>query len=159
MKIFLGTDHAGYELKEKLKDFLGDLGYDVEDRGAFELDPNDDYPDFISLVAKEVSQNPESRGIVLGGSGQGEAICANRFPNVRASVFYGPPSHKPSEGQADPFEIIKLSREHNDANILSLGSRFLSEEEAKKSVKLWLETDFSGDDRHVRRIKKLEANI
>lgn len=147
MQIFIASDHAGFELKEKLKVFLTKLGYEVEDKGAFELNPEDDYPDFIYLVAKEIAQNPESRGIILGGSGQGEAICANKFKSVRAAVFYG-----------GDKEIISLSREHNDANVLSLGARFLNEEEAKEAVKLWLETPFSKDERHIRRIKMLEAN-
>lgn len=143
--IFLAADHAGFELKEEIKKFLFEENYKVEDRGAFELNPDDDYPDFIAPVAKAVSENPENaRGIILGGSGQGEAICANRFKNVRAAVFYG-----------GPEEIIKLSREHNDANILSLGARFLKKEEALKAVKIWLQAPFSGDERHIRRIKKL----
>ena len=145
MKIFLATDHAGFELKEKLLSFLKDLGYEVEDKGAFSYDKDDDYPDFISQVAEEVSKDKESKGIILGGSGQGEAIVANKFPNIRASVYYG-----------GDFEIISLSRKHNDSNILSLGSRFVSEDLAKEAVKLWLETDFSGEERHLRRIKKIE---
>ena len=147
MKIFIASDHAGFELKEKLIEFLIDEnGYEVIDEGAFEYDENDDYPDFISKVAQKVSGNPEQNmGIVLGGSGQGEAIVCNRFKNIRTAVYYG-----------GNTEIIKLSREHNDANILSLGARFVSEEEAKESVKLWLETEFSEDERHIRRIKKIE---
>src|SRR3989344_2293381 len=146
-KIVIGSDHAGFELKEKLKVYLKELGYEVEDKGAFEYDADDDYPDFIMPVAEAVSENPELKGIILGGSGQGEAIAANRFPNVRAVVFYGVTT-----------EIIKLSREHNDANILSLGARFLKDTEAIEAVKLWLDTPFSNDGRHVRRIKKLKTN-
>ena len=135
MKIFLGADHAGWELKERLKKYLRDeLSYEVSDEGAFALDPDDDYPDFVRIVAKRVASDPEqSRGVILGGSGQGEAIMANRFRNVRAVVYYGQP-------KAGELDIIKLSREHNDANILSLGARFLTEVEAKRAVKLWLET-------------------
>ena len=148
MIIYLGTDHAGFKLKESLKTYLAGLGYEVEDFGAFEYDPNDDYPDFIRSVAEAVAKNPdEDRGIILGGSGQGEAMVANRFPGIRAAVFYG-----------GPQDIIKLSREHNNANILSLGARFLSEEQAKQAVKLWLETSFSNEERHIRRIKKIDAN-
>ena len=144
MKVYLATDHAGFELKEKLKIFLSELGYEAQDFGSFEYNPNDDYPDFISKAAKAVSEDPEnSKAIILGGSGQGEAMVTNRFKGVRATVFYG-----------GPKDIIKLSREHNDANILSLGARFISEEEAKDAVKLWLETPFSGDERHARRIMK-----
>jgi len=143
--IFLATDHAGFELKEKLKTFLSKEGYEVEDLGALEFDTQDDYPDFISLAAQKVSKNPENKAIVLGGSGQGEAIVANRFPGVRAVVYYG-----------GPVEIVSLSREHNDANILSLGARFFSYEKAEEVVKLWLETPFPGEERHQRRINKIE---
>jgi len=147
MKIFIGADHAGFELKGKLKPFLEEIGYEVEDMGAFELNQEDDYPDFIKPVARAVSENVGSLGIILGGSGQGEAMQANRFKGVRAAVFYGGDS-----------EIIKLSKEHNNANILSLGARFLNEEEAKEAVKLWLGTPFSEDERHKRRIKKIDLN-
>ena len=145
-KVYLGTDHAGYELKEKIKQWLDEWGYDQEDLGAFSYDAADDYPDFISLAAKQVSKNPDTvKGIILGGSGQGEAMVANRFPNVRAAVYYG-----------GDLEIVSLSREHNDANILSLGARFISEEEAKAAVEIWLKTRFSGEKRHMQRIKKIE---
>lgn len=149
MKIYLGTDHAGFELKEKLKPFLIELGHEVEDLGAFSYDKDDDYPDFIIPVAKIISENSDSnkfRGIVLGGSGQGEAICANKFKNVRAFEYY-----TPSRG---PVNIVEDSRSHNDSNVISLGARFLSEDEAKEAIKIWLETPFSGDKRHVRRINK-----
>ncbi len=145
MKIFFASDHAGFELKEVLKKYLFDSDYEIKDFGAFTYDEKDDYPDFIRKVAEAVANDPErSRGIILGGSGQGEAMTANRFKNVRAAVYYG--------GSTD---IIKLSRDHNDANILSLGARFLSEKEAKNAVKLWLETKFSGEERHKRRIRKI----
>lgn len=155
MKIYLGSDHAGFELKNKMIPFLGTLGHEVIDLGAHKLDAEDDYPDFISLVAKEVSKDSEdkelsadlSRGIIFGGSGQGEAIVANRFPYVRAVVYYG-----------GNEEIIKLSREHNDANILSLGARFLKEEEALEAIKMWLDTPFSEEERHIRRIIKIDEN-
>ncbi|MEK7118610.1 MAG: RpiB/LacA/LacB family sugar-phosphate isomerase [Patescibacteria group bacterium] len=147
MKIYIGTDHAGYEMKEALASYLEkELGYTVADMGAHQNDPNDDYTDFILLVAQEVSHDPDtSRGIVLGASGQGESIIANRFPKVRCAVYYG--------GQPD---IIKLSREHNNTNMLALGARFLSLPEAKTAVKLWLDTSFSEEERHVRRLKKIE---
>ena len=148
MRIFLGSDHAGYELKEVLKKELADLGMEVFDKGASTLNPTDDYPDFISPVAREISNDPkESRGIILGSSGEGEATLANRFPNVRATVYYG-----------GPKEIITLSREHNNANILSLGARFLSNNEALEAVKLWLNTPFSNEERHLRRIEKIESS-
>ncbi|MBI5798720.1 MAG: RpiB/LacA/LacB family sugar-phosphate isomerase [Candidatus Yonathbacteria bacterium] len=145
MRIYIGTDHAGFELKEALLPFLRAHGHDVEDMGAHKLEALDDYPDFISPVAEAVAQNPDSRGIILGGSGQGEAMCANRVKGARAAVYYG-----------GPFDVAVLSREHNDANILSLGARFVEEEEAREVVRVWLETPFSGDERHARRIAKLD---
>ncbi len=145
MKIYFASDHAGFELKAKLLEFVRGLGHEVVDKGTHALMPDDDYPDFIALAASEVAKDKESKGIILGGSGEGEAMVANRFPNVRAVAWYG-----------GALEIIKLSREHNDANVLSIGTRFVDEEKAKEAVKLWLETSFSGDARHIRRIKKIE---
>ncbi len=146
MKVFIGSDHAGFELKEKLVSFLVEEGYEVVDKGAFEYKETDDYPDFVSKVAEEVSNNSTNvRGIILGGSGEGEAIDANRFSHVRAAEYYG-----------GPIEIVKLSREHNNANILSLGARFLTDEEAKNAVRVFLETNFSGDERHKRRLAKID---
>ena len=145
--IFLGADHRGYNLKEKIKGWLSEWGYEHEDMGAFEYDKDDDYPDFISKVAEKVSEDADnSKGIVLGGSGQGEAMVANRYPNVRAAVYYG-----------GNEEIIKLSREHNDTNVLSIGARFVSENDIMHAVKLWLSTPFSGEERHARRIAKIDA--
>jgi len=146
MTIYLGADHAGYALKEKLKKFLSELGHKVEDKGAFQYDSEDDYPDFIKPVAEAVAKDSESRGIVLGGSGQGEAMVANRVSGVRAAVYYG-----------NNLDIVKLSREHNDANILSLGARFISGDEAKNAVELWLATPFAGG-RHKRRIDKIDIH-
>ncbi len=145
MKVYLATDHAGFELKTKVKEFLKKEGYEVEDCGAYEFDKDDDYPDFISKAAEAVSENPENKAIIFGGSGQGEAIVANKFPNVRVAVYYGGQNMMP-----------KLTREHNDSNILSLGARFLTEEEACEAVKLFLDTPFSREDRHVRRIEKIK---
>ena len=153
-KILFASDHAGFELKNMLVAFVRELGYDVEDLGANELEPLDDYPDYISLVARKISDDPDNtRGIILGASGQGEAIVANRFPNVRAIVFYG--QHESLNKRAK-LNIVQLSREHNNANVLSLGARFLEDFEAKIAVKDWLEAEFSGEERHVRRIKKIE---
>ncbi|MBI2314753.1 RpiB/LacA/LacB family sugar-phosphate isomerase [Candidatus Daviesbacteria bacterium] len=143
--VYLSADHAGFELKEKIKEFLTNEGYEVKDCGAFEYDKEDDYPDFISQAAQAISEDPNSRAIILGGSGQGEAIVANKFPNVRAAVYYGSAEEMPS-----------LTRQHNNSNILSLGARFLSVEEATKAVKLFLETKFSEDERHIRRIDKIK---
>ena len=117
MKIHLATDHAGLELKNNIKDYLISKGQDVTDHGAHEYDAQDDYPDYIFPCAKAGAADPESRGIILGGAGQGEAMAANRVRGVRAAVYYG--SEK---------EIVQLSREHNNANVLSLGARFISEQ-------------------------------
>ena len=146
MKIHVATDHAGLELKEKVKLYLSDLNYEVIDHGAYEYDALDDYPDFIFPCANAVSNDPESKGIILGGSGQGEAMAANRVKGVRAAVFYN-----------GPDEIIKLSRQHNNANMLSLGARFMSEKEMYKIIKVWLSTDFESG-RHQRRIEKLDES-
>ncbi len=145
-KIFLGADHAGFELKEEVKKYIQKLGYGVEDRGAFRLDAEDDYPDFISAAAKEVAKNLDNhKGIIFGGSGQGEAIVANKIKGIRAAVF-----------NSDNLDIAKLSRLHNDANILSIGARFVSKETAFRAIKLWLQTDFSNETRHKRRLRKIE---
>jgi len=145
-QVYFAADHAGFELKNTLMAFVREMGYVVEDCGATMYDAVDDYPGFMACAAQAVSKNPEcARGIILGGSGQGEAMVANRFKGVRAAVYYG--------GTTD---IVELSREHNDANVLSLAARFLSEEEAKEAVKKWLNTAFSGEERHVRRIKKID---
>ncbi len=145
MKVFIGTDHAGFELKESLVVFLKTLGHEVIDMGAHSYEALDDYPDFIRPVAEAVARDREARGIIIGGSGQGEAMCANRVPGVRAAVYYG-----------GPFDIVVLSREHNDANILSLGARFIDEDETKEVVRVWLETPFGGEEKHARRIAKLD---
>jgi ribose 5-phosphate isomerase B len=144
MKIHLATDHAGLELKNIIKEHLKENGHDVTDHGAHEYDALDDYPDFIFPCAKSVAADPESRGIILGGSGQGEAMTANRVKGVRAAVFYN-----------GPEEIVKLSREHNNANILSLGARFMNQAEIYDVIEMWLAEPFEGG-RHQRRIEKLD---
>jgi ribose 5-phosphate isomerase B len=150
MKIYIGSDHAGYELKEKLKEYIKELGYEIIDKGAFTLEPTDDYPDFIIPVAKAVATDNESFGIILGGSGEGEQIVANKIDGVRAVEYYG-----------GNLEIVKLGREHNNANILSLGARFITEDDAKDAIKIFMETPFSKEERHERRIneiKEIEKN-
>lgn len=160
MLILFGADHAGFDLKERLISYVSELGYEVGDRGAFSYMEEDDYPDFIAPVAEEVSESPDlKRGIVLGGSGQGEAIVANRFPNVRAVVYNGPNILRERGGEGGSSEnddVIRLSREHNNSNILSLGAKFLTEDQAKEAVKRWLDTPFSNAERHVRRIDKID---
>ena len=145
MKIYIASDHAGFEMKNTLVSYIQSLGYDVEDMGAYVYDRTDDYPDFIIPCGKAISEDAGSVGIVLGGSGQGEAIVANRIKGIRAVVYYG-----------GNTEIPKLAREHNDANVLSLGARFVSVDEAKEAVQLFLSTDFSHDERHIRRITKID---
>ena len=145
MKIYLAADHAGFAHKEALKKALYEKQYEVEDFGAHSLDVNDDYPVFIKKAASMLSRNPENRAVLFGGSGEGEAIAANRFPNVRAAVFYG-----------GTGEIVKLSREHNNANALSIGARFIVEKEALEAIFLWLSTPFSGEERHSRRIEQID---
>lgn len=150
MKIYTAADHAGFELKESLIPFLQSMGHEVEDCGARELNERDDYPEIIACAASRIAadvagDNNETRAIIFGKSGQGEAMVANRFRGVRAAVYYGKDT-----------EIIRLSREHNDANVLSIGAGFVSEAEAKEAIQTWLATPFSGEERHVFRIKKIE---
>ena len=158
MKIFIASDHAGFELKKAITEDIAFSGHTVIDCGADELDEEDDYPLIIQKAAQAVSEaesakesgdleytDGEVRGIVIGGSGQGEMIVANKFPHIRAVLYYG-----------GVQEIISLSREHNDSNILSLGARFISESEAIMAVRLWLGTQFSQEERHVRRIAQIE---
>ena len=142
--IVLATDHAGFKLKEHVKRFLTEKGYDIKDFGALEYDGLDDYPDFILPAAKYISEH-KLIGIIFGGSGQGEAMAANRIKGIRAAVFYN-----------GPDEIVELSRLHNNANILSIGARFVSNQEVEKVIELWLSTDFE-EGRHEKRINKLDS--
>ncbi len=163
MKVYVATDHAGFELKEKVKDELIKSGYDVVDYGAHTFDKNDDYPDYIRKAAEAVSKEPQTtRGIIFGSSGQGEAMVANKYPAIRCAVFYAPviPHHAvdvTGRTSTDPLEMIRLTREHNDANMLSLGAKILSEENALNAILLWLKTPFSEEERHMRRIEKIKA--
>jgi ribose 5-phosphate isomerase B len=153
MKVYFAADHAGFELKNELLNVVrGEFNFDVEDCGATHFDEIDDYPMIIApAIAKlssDLNAQKDSHAIILGASGNGEAIVANRFAHIRAAVYYG--------GNLD---IIKLSREHNDANVLSLGARFITPDEAKDAVRLWLSTTFSGAERHMRRITEIDAQI
>ena len=141
--IYIASDHAGFELKKAIVKHLQDTNQQVEDCGPFEFNADDDYPDFVYPCAVKVSQNPGSMGIVLGMSGNGEAIVANKVKGVRAALYYG--GHE---------EIIKLSRQHNNANVLSLGAKFLTVEQVERAIDLWIETGFEGG-RHQRRIDKI----
>ena len=154
MKIFVGSDHAGYGLKEKLVPFLKGAGHEVVDEGAKEYNEGDDYPDFVVPVAKEVSANPENtRGILIGATGEAEAMTANRFSHVRAVNYYG----KANCIVDDEADILVRSRDHNDTNILSLGARYLTEEAMIEAVTLWLNTPFGGGEKHIRRLGKIDA--
>src|SRR3989344_2115667 len=127
MTIYLAADHGGFALKEKLKPFIEGLGYEVIDCGAFTLDMQDDYPVFIQAAAREVAKDPDNRqGIVIGGSGQGEAFAANRIKGVRAVVYYGEPARPQIDADGKEIDMITSTRDHNDSNILSLGGRFLT---------------------------------
>ena len=162
MRIYLATDHTGFEMKNFIKEKLISENYDVEDCGAHEYSANDDYPDFIKFAAQKVSESPSNRAIIMGGSGQGENMVANKFRSVRCAVFYSAssPIHAADisgRTSEDPYEMVRLTRTHNDANVLSLGTRFLTKEEAYEAVKVFLNTEFTNEDRHVRRIKKIEG--
>ena len=161
MKVYFAADHAGFDLKNALMNFVrGELGHDVEDCGAFEKDPNDDYPEIIAgacrSIVRDLQEGLYCRGNILGGSGQGEAMAANRFRAVRAAVYYGPTGTQ-TDGGGMSLDMLASIRGHNDSNVLSLGARFLTETDAKQAVKAWLQTPFTGDERHVRRIGKLDT--
>ncbi|MDO8566994.1 MAG: RpiB/LacA/LacB family sugar-phosphate isomerase [bacterium] len=164
MKIYIAADHAGFALKNALVEHIRTLGYEVEDRGAFTQEPDDDYPDFVTPLAEKVAEEnarerDSARGIVVGGSGQGEVMCCNRVKGIRAAVFYGPRQVTAAldiEGgrSEDGYDAVRLPRRHNDANILSIGARFVSGEEADEAVRIFLETPFSDSPRHARRLAK-----
>jgi ribose 5-phosphate isomerase B len=142
--IHLAADHAGFDHKMAVFDWLREEGFEVCDHGAFTANPLDDYPDFIVPAAAAVNISPSARAIIFGGSGQGEAMAANRFPHVRATVLY-----------STQEDIVRLSREHNDANVLSVGARFLSVDETKRAVWEWLHTAASAEEKYHRRNQKL----
>lgn len=161
MKIALSTDHAGVELLKKLEEFLTAQGHECVNFGPKSFDPDDDYPDFIFPAAKAVAAGECEVGIIMGGSGQGEAMAANRVKGIRCTLFYGPALPKVAintEGDMsdDDYEILKLSRDHNVANMLSLAARFLNWEEIEKAVATWLSTPQGTVERHVRRVTKLD---
>lgn len=158
-RVFIASDHAGFALKKVLLERVRALGHDIEDLGAFGLDAEDDYPDFIAPLARRIGVEPETRGIIIGGSGQGEAMCANRIPGVRCAVFYGPKRVTEvldSEGgnSEDGYDAVRLPRRHNDANVLSIGARFVSDDEATEAVRIFLDTPFLQSPRHTRRLAK-----
>ena len=144
MRVYLGSDHAAFELKQRLAGHLTSLGHEVVDCGPGAFDPDDDYPPFVLLAATQTAADPGSLGIVLGGSGNGEAIAANKVRGVRCALAF-------SEDTA------RLGREHNDANVLSLGARMYDEATALRFAEIFLSTPFSGEERHVRRLAQLGA--
>ena len=159
MKLYFAADHAGFDLKAALITHAQTLGYEVEDLGAHAHNPEDDYPDFITPCAEKVAAEEGSFGVVIGGSGQGEAMCANRVKGVRAAVYYGPmrvTSALDVEGarSEDGYDAVRLPRRHNNANVLSIGARFVSGHEAAEALSVFLATEFSGAERHRRRIAK-----
>lgn len=161
MKIALATDHTGFEQLKDLKRFIEEMGHTCADYGPAALNLDDDYPDFIFKAAQAVAGGECEKGIILGGSGQGEAMAANRLKGVRCALFYGPAVvgriiDVNGRVSSSPYEIVRLSREHNDANMLSIAARFVSVSDMKQVVKLWLETPFTSEPRHVRRIDKLD---
>jgi ribose 5-phosphate isomerase B len=143
MKIYLAADHAGFYLKEKVKIFLERHSYEIEDLGAFDYEKEDDYPKIIEKAARKVAEDENSKGIVFGKSGAGEAIVANKIKGIRAVIGFS-------------RENVELSREHNDCNILSFGSHFTDEHKALILTRAFLETKFSGEERHVRRINQIK---
>lgn len=161
MKIALTTDHTGIDHLKQLKTYLESLGHECVNFGPERFVPDDDYPDYMFPAARAVANGECEFAVIVGGSGQGEAIAANRVNGVRCAVYYGPArplGAVDAEGNAprDEFEILRLSRQHNNANVLSLAARFVTSEDMKHAVKLWLETPFSHVDRHLRRINKLD---
>lgn len=141
MKIALATDHAGLDQLSELQEYLGDMGHECVNFGPKSLNRFDDYPDFVSQAAKAVASGECEKGIIMGGSGQGEAMAANRFKGVRCGLFYGPAVPRKivdisGRESHNPYEIVKLTRQHNDANILSIAARFVSLADMKHVVKL-----------------------
>ena len=167
MKIYIATDHAGYELKNFLVLQLEEIGHEVTDFGAKTFEMGDDYPDYVSKVGEAISNEArslleakiaeggassvhgyiqtQSMGIVLGGSGTGEAIAVNRYPNVRAFAFTG-----------QSKELLELSRQHNDCNVLSIGARFVTNNQALETVLYWLRIEFGHEERHQKRLDEIE---
>ncbi len=144
MKTYIAADHGGYELKEKLISYLKEKGYVIEDMGNKEHDPQDDYPDFVFPLAEKVAKEMGAIGIILGRSGNGEAIAANKVKNIRAAVCLD-------------VKMAKKAREHNDANILSLGADFVDIDTAKKIADAFLETFSSKEEKHKRRVNKITS--
>lgn len=164
MKIVVSCDHTGFSLVNPIIELLTSLGHQVYNLAPQQYDADDDYPDYIYPAARMVANGQSDRAIIVGGSGQAEAITANRLKGIRAALFYGPVAATESidiEGSKpqDNFEIIRLSRQHNNANVLSLAARFMNEDTIKKAITIWLDEPFSNADRHFRRIKKIDGEL
>ncbi|EXG80344.1 ribose-5-phosphate isomerase [Cryptosporangium arvum] len=142
MRVYVGSDHAGFELKQHLVEHLTKAGHDVVDVGPHQYDAEDDYPPFCLDAARKVVADPGSLGVVIGGSGNGEQIAANKVPGVRAALAWN-------------IETAQLTRQHNDANVVGIGARMHSAEDATTIVDAFLATEFSGEARHARRIEIL----
>jgi len=145
MKIAIGSDHAGFELKENLKKLLKEAGYECDDLGAETFDSQDDYPEFGRKVAEAVASGQYDRGIIMCGTGMGISMSANKVPGARSAVCQN-------------TDMARVSRLHNNANVLALGGRTVAKELALDIATTWLETEFSGEERHARRIRQLEEN-
>ena len=144
MRVYVASDHAGFELKSHLVSWLEAAGYEPVDCGAYDYDSADDYPPYILRAATRVSADADSLGIVIGGSGNGEAMAANKVVGIRAALVW-------SE------ELAQLARQHNDANIISIGARMHTQDEATRFVEIFMTTPYSGEERHARRIAMLTA--
>lgn len=144
VRVYIGADHAGYELKNRVVSWLKENGHEVTDCGPFVYDAEDDYPPFVLRAAEGVAGEPGSLGVVIGGSGNGEQIAANKVRGIRAALAWND-------------DTAKLAREHNDANVISLGARMNSEEESLRFVEIFLGTPYSGLERHSRRIAQIGA--
>jgi len=142
-KLYIGGDHAGFKLKEKLRPWL-EKKYEVEDVGPLKYNKLDDYPDYVIPLARKVTRNKNCRGIVIAGSGQGEAIVANKVKGIKAGLYHG-----------GNLKIVNTARSHDNINILCFGSRFVTEKEAKRAIDIFLKTPFE-KGRHARRLKKVE---
>ncbi|HMS22218.1 MAG TPA: RpiB/LacA/LacB family sugar-phosphate isomerase [Candidatus Levybacteria bacterium] len=144
MKVYLGTDHAGFAYKERLKPIIKKIGYDPIDCGAFSYDKDDDYPDFCAEAARKVASEAGSFGVVFGKSGAGECIAANKINGIRAFL-------------AVNRQNVQLAREHNDANVMSIGLDFIKGEDLETLLTTFLKTPFSKEERHIRRIEKIKS--
>lgn len=161
MKIALSTDHAGFDQLKMLEKFLSGQGHECVNYGPKEFDAEDDYPDFIFPAARAVAEGECELGIIMGGSGQGEAMAANRIKGARCMVYYGPAKavgavDADGKESDDEYEILRLSKQHNNANMISFAARFVSQDEIEKAVTIWIGEKFSSAERHARRIAKLD---